>query len=251
MSKPGSFMESLTAAARANPLGAALVTGGALWLLLGDRGLKSIAGSLAAAAEPVADLTARNIQNAAGHGKTAWESRRSEHLRETAESPHSTPKSAIHAASNAASRTIRSLHDNVESGTSRVRDALGAMPDVRSAAKQTYGTAQSSLGELLERQPLVLGAIGLAIGAVAAGGFESTRSEKELLGPLSDDLKSHAQRRGAALSKNLREAADTVTKKASEVAEEAVDRLRDAGVDAVEAARRPKVAPRSGNSTSG
>src|SRR5689334_18554227 len=67
-------------------------------------------------------------------------------------------------------RTIRSLQDNVESGTSRVRDALDAMPDVRSAAKQTYGKAQSSPGELLERQPLVLGPIGLAIGAVAAGG---------------------------------------------------------------------------------
>jgi ElaB/YqjD/DUF883 family membrane-anchored ribosome-binding protein len=236
-------MESLTAAARANPVGAALVTGGALWLLLGDGGLKSIGGGLAAAAEPVVDLTTRNIRKAAGHGKTPWEDRRNEHIRETAGDLRDTAKSAMHAASKAASSTISSLQDTVDSGTSSVRDALDAMPDVRYAARQTYGKAQSSLAEALEHQPLLLGAIGLAIGAMAAGAFESTRTEKEWFGPVSEDLKSRAQRRGGALSQSLREAADTVSNQANEVAEEALARVRDAGADAIEAARTPRVVP--------
>jgi uncharacterized phage infection (PIP) family protein YhgE len=243
MSTPGSFMESLTAAARANPVGAALVTGGALWLLLGDRGLRSIGGGLAAAAEPIADLTTRDIRKAAGRRKTTSEDRRNEHVRETAGDLRDTAKSAIHAVSDTASSTISSLQDTLESGTSSVREAFDAMPDARSAANRTYGKAQSSLAAALERQPLVLGAIGLAIGAIAAGAFESTRTEKEWIGPLSEDLKSRAQRRGDALSQSLREAADTVSNQANEVAEEALARVRDAGADAIEAARTPRVVP--------
>ena len=241
MSTPSRFVDSLTAAARANPVGAALVTGGALWLLLGDRGLKSIGGGMAAAAEPLADLTTHNIRKAAGLRKNTWvDGGRS--VRESGGDLSDDAKAAMRAASGAASSTIGSLQDTVESATSGVRDALDAMPDVRSTARQAYGKAQSSLAEALERQPLLLGAIGLAIGAMAAGAFESSRTEKEWLGPLSEDLKSRAQRRGGALSKSLKEAADTVSNEASEVAEEALERLRGAGADAIDAVQTSKVA---------
>ena len=241
MSTPSRFVDSLTAAARANPVGAALVTGGAMWLLLGNQGLKSIGSGVAAAAEPLADLTTHNIRKAASRGKNTREDG-DRSVRETDSDLRDSAKAAMHAASGAASSTIGSLQDAVESGTARVRDALDGMPDVRSTARQAYGKAQSSLAETLERQPLLLGAIGLAIGAMAAGAFESTRTEKEWLGPLSEDLKSRAQRHGGALSKSLKEAADTVSNQASEVAEEALERVRGAGADAIDAVRTSKIA---------
>jgi hypothetical protein len=42
--------------------------------------------------------------------------------------------------------------------------------------------AQSTLADMLERQPLVLGAIGLAIGAAVAGAFRTSGLENEWIG---------------------------------------------------------------------
>ena len=54
----GSFIDGLAAAARENPLAAALIGGGALWLLIGSDKLKNAAGSVTSAAAPLADLGA-------------------------------------------------------------------------------------------------------------------------------------------------------------------------------------------------
>ena len=43
--------------------------------------------------------------------------------------------------------------------------------------KETLRQAQSSLSDLLERQPLVLGAVGLAIGATVAGALAKSSSK--------------------------------------------------------------------------
>jgi hypothetical protein len=55
----GNFIDGLTAAARENPLAAALLGGGALWLLIGSNRLKNAASSVTSAGEPLADLGAR------------------------------------------------------------------------------------------------------------------------------------------------------------------------------------------------
>ena len=52
-------MDGLAAAARENPLAAALIGGGALWLLIGSDKLKNAAGSVTSAAAPLADFGAR------------------------------------------------------------------------------------------------------------------------------------------------------------------------------------------------
>ena len=61
----GSFIDGLTAAARENPLAAALIGGGALWLLIGSDKLKNAASSVTSAAAPLADLGARAQRSAA------------------------------------------------------------------------------------------------------------------------------------------------------------------------------------------
>ena len=55
----GNFIDGLTAAARENPLAAALIGGGALWLLIGSDKLKNAASSVTSAAAPLSDLGAR------------------------------------------------------------------------------------------------------------------------------------------------------------------------------------------------
>ena len=49
------FFDNLVAAAQENPLAAALIGGGALWLLVGDDRLKGAARSTASAASGVVD----------------------------------------------------------------------------------------------------------------------------------------------------------------------------------------------------
>jgi hypothetical protein len=59
------FFDSLTSAVQENPLAAALIGGGALWLLIGYDKLKGAASSAAAAASPMVDIGARNLRSAA------------------------------------------------------------------------------------------------------------------------------------------------------------------------------------------
>ena len=52
------FLDNLKEAVRANPLSAALIGGGALWLLIGNERLKNAASSVTAATAPLADIGA-------------------------------------------------------------------------------------------------------------------------------------------------------------------------------------------------
>ena len=58
------FFDSLASAVQENPLAAALIGGGALWLLIGNDKLKGAASSAAAAASPMVDGGARNLRSA-------------------------------------------------------------------------------------------------------------------------------------------------------------------------------------------
>jgi uncharacterized membrane protein len=105
-------------------------------------------------------------------------------------------------------------------------------------AGDTLTKAQSSLGDLMERQPLVIGAIGLAVGAALAGAFRTTQIEDNFIGGVSDEVKEDLSRRGTAVSKALREAADTVAAEASDMGSEAIDRVKQAETDATYAAKQ-------------
>jgi len=60
-----SFLDNLVTSVRDNPLAAALIGGGAFWLLAGNDKLKNAVGSVAAAASPIIDAGAGNLRAAA------------------------------------------------------------------------------------------------------------------------------------------------------------------------------------------
>lgn len=88
---------------------------------------------------------------------------------------------------------------------------------------ETIADIRSSLGEIFERQPLALGAIGLAIGAGIAAALPLTEAETELMGETSDQIKEKAQEFAA-------EQADRATEVAERVIDAAAEEARNQGL---------------------
>ena len=235
----GSFIDGLTAAARENPLAAALIGGGALWLLIGSDKLKNAAGSITSATAPIADLGARAQTSAFSSWEDSYGSMRNRASRMQDEASHTvneTVSKARTAASDAMSGAAETMSERFDEGMAGARemfDRVGrALP-----RKETLRQAQSSLSDLLERQPLVLGAVGLAIGATVAGALAKSSLEDEWVGDLSDGLKADLKERAGAVSQSVREASDTLKAEFADAGAEYADRVQQAGRDALDAGR--------------
>lgn len=230
------FVDSLLDAARENPLSAALIGGGALWLLVGDDKLKGAAQSAANVASGVVDSGASNLKAAAsGLQRTAAPPTAPE-MDHEAGSVAGDSRDAEQTAADSMSEAVDRVRDRFDEGVAYAREQFAKMGNPLPGG-DTLTKAQSSLGDLMERQPLVIGAIGLAVGAALAGAFRTTQIEDNYIGGVSDEVKEDLSSRGTAVSKALREAADTIAAEASDIGAEAVDRMKQAGTDAAHAAK--------------
>jgi hypothetical protein len=237
------FFDSLVSAVRENPLAAALIGGGAFWLLVGNEKLKSAARSATAAASPVVDIGARNLRSAAsGLQRTAAPPTAPEMNHEGSFRVGETARDAGSAASDAMSGAADKIRDRFDEGVAYARENFGKLGNPL-PGNEALTKAQSSLADVLERQPLVLGAVGLAIGAAVAGAFRTSDLENEWIGELSDDVKADLNTRAGAVSQSLREGSDTLRAELSDAGAEAVDRVKQAGMDAADAAREKVKSP--------
>jgi hypothetical protein len=232
------FLDSLASAARENPLAAALIGGGALWLLIGEKKLKGAASFATAAASSAADAGTRNLREAASRFQTtAAPPTAPEMDHEGSFRVGETLRQARTAASDAISGATDKVRDRFDEGVAYAQEDLGrfgkSLP-----GKEAFTKAQSSLTDVLERQPLVLGVVGLAIGAAVAGAFRTSDLENEWVGELSEGVKSDLNERAGAITKSLREASDTLRAELRDTGAEAVDRVKQAGMDAADAVRK-------------
>ena len=226
-----SFVDSVVAAARDNPVAAALIGGGALWLLMGSETLKRAASS-AATAFPSSDTSVPRPPSA-----------RSEY--EATPAPPTAPD--MDHGSFGLGESVRHAGNSVSDAVSNASDAMKSRLDEGAAyARDNFnklgeklpGTEalSSSLSDLLERQPLVLGAVGLAIGAVVASAFRSLDLENEMVGGYSDSVKGDLTERAGAVSQSVFEAADTLKNEIKEAGAETFEKVKKAGMDAAQAA---------------
>jgi hypothetical protein len=224
-----SFVDNLVSAARDNPLAAVLIGGGALWLLVGDQRLKTATRSVLDAVSPVADAGTSSLRSAVSTVKQTL-------APPTAPEMDDTLRSATAAASEGLSGAADIVRDRFGEAATFAQENFGKLGNALSGKDALTG-AQSALTEVLERQPLVLGVVGMAIGAAVAGAFRASEIENEYIGSVSDDVKADMNRRAGAVSQALREASDSVVAEISDTGAEAVDRVKQAGRDATAAAR--------------
>lgn len=237
------FFDNLVAAAKENPLAAVLIGGGALWLMAGDDRIKGAARSTAAAASGVVDGGVSTMRTAASAiQRTAAPPTAPEMDHVGSLDGEDTLQSAKDAASGVLSGTADKMRAQFEDGLEMARDGFAKVRD-QIPGGEAVSKAKSSLSDVLEKQPLVLGVVGLAIGAAVAGAFRTTDIENEYVGETSDAVKADLNSRVGAVSQALRENSDTLLAEVSDTGGEALDRIRQTGMDAVEAARERAKSP--------
>ena len=237
----GSFVDSVITAARENPIAAALIGGGALWLLIGSEKLKS-AASITSTFTSSDTATRRQKSARSRYEATPAPPTAPEMDHEGSFGLGETLHDARTATSDAVSRAADQMKDRFDEGTDYAWDMIGQLDEIL-PGKETFTRAQSSLADLLDRQPLVLGAIGLAVGATIAGAFQSSDLENEWVGEYSDSVKGELNERAGAVSQSVREAADTLKNEIKDAGTETFDRVKKAGMEATEAAGRKVNAP--------
>jgi hypothetical protein len=201
---PGDFVSGLQDAVRQNPVSAALIGMGVLWMFAGGAKITAAAALLSPAARATATGIGSGLEstaNAAGavsEGLRSATSRVADTVRETiadvATTVGNTAAQAYDSARGAAGDRASEIKDNLRGGTG--------------TATSMAGTLQSNLKDTFERQPLLLGAIGLAIGAGMAAAVPPTQLETEYAGDAAQKLTAQAKDLASAQVERVAAAAE-------------------------------------------
>jgi hypothetical protein len=176
--KGSDFIQDLGDAVRKNPLSAALIGMGVLWLFAGGR-----------PAERVGDFARSSgldrIPDAAGNAFDA-------------------ARSTLRSGTDAVGERVSSAKDVVKDGVVDVLDsatrygreyadtASEYVTSIPGSSAEIFDTVRSNLTDLFRAQPLALGAIGIAIGAGIAAALPGTEIEADYLGETSATVRAKA-----------------------------------------------------------
>jgi len=204
LDRAGPVVDRLNAAIRDNPLAAGLIGAGLAWMLMGGaKGFGVMAGA-AKDAVGMAGSAAATAGGAVGGGVTKAALATAAGLKSAATDVTGSVASLVPDIPD----TDKAIEASAEAGAT-----VGNRINSAAAAGREYSAAiQSRLSESLEKQPLLLGAIGLAIGAGIASTFATTAVESELMGE-----------QGSAAREKLQGLAGDVTDRAKQIASDLKD----------------------------
>jgi Protein of unknown function (DUF3618) len=108
-----------------------------------------------------------------------------------------------------AKETVNRTTDKVKETADRAADALHeTVNKTRDIAQSQVKQVRDGFNQLLEEQPLILGAVGLPVGAMIGAAFPSTEQEDRLVGEIRDktlnkgkELGAQAYEKGSELAK--------------------------------------------------
>jgi len=170
-SLPADFGSNLSRSVRDNPLPVALVGIGLAWLMMGGqpsrRGSSRFAEDLEYGLEET-EAGMGELSEGAGERVKARASQLRERAREATDS----------------------VREKFSASTDNARTRLS---DLGSRSRERYDRARGSVNHAIEEQPLVIGAVGLAVGAVLGASLPRTQREDEVMGETRDHLLDSAK----------------------------------------------------------
>jgi hypothetical protein len=182
MKSSSALVDDVNAAIRDNPLAAGLIGLGAAWFLFGG------ARSMMPGMESVTNAGRKPVQAVSDGLKAATD----------------VTANIVSDASDAAKSGLRSVADGANSGlshaatvaseqASRLKDYAGsASQTVMNSSGEFLGNAQDNLRSAFERQPLLMGIAGAAVGVALASAFPRSKLEVEWLGEASGTARRKA-----------------------------------------------------------
>jgi len=204
------FLRNLTAQVRANPLPVTLVGAGLAWLMM-SRTTGQPASAIASAER------ARSKEPSATSALANAASDTVSSMRHSAENARDSMAQAYEGASNTAAQAY-------EGASNTAAQAYEGASDTASRIGNRAVGASTAAGDWVARiareQPLVIGAIGIGIGAALGAAFPSTKVEDSLFGDTSDALKRDAR----AMASQQYEAAKDAGEETLEAVEDAAER---------------------------
>jgi len=133
-------------------------------------------------------------------------------------------------ASDAAGNIAASIGQKASQGVETLRAVQRDVGEMLSPERVRLAGTQANdwINDTVSRNPLIVGAVGLALGAIIAAALPSTPQEDKLLGPAADDLK---QKAGDAALEGVAAVKDIAT----EIYQEAASRAKEEGLSADDA----------------
>jgi hypothetical protein len=110
-----------------------------------------------------------------------------------------------------------------DSWTSSKDAVMGRMSQTAGMAQVQANRAREGFNTMLDEQPIILGALGLAVGAAIGAMLPSTEQENRLLGPARDKTFSQIKERGAEVYQQVRDKAENAVEKVQQAAQNTID----------------------------
>lgn len=124
-------------------------------------------------------------------------------------------------ASEMSQRFSESKSSKGDRSSGMTQNARARASELGQRSQQQYYRAKSNLTHMVEEQPLLLGALGVAVGTLIGAMLPPTRREDELLGRTRDDLFERGQQMARERAEQLKSSAQRVAEAAQEEAKRA------------------------------
>ena len=232
--KGSDFIQDLGDAVRKNPLSAALIGMGVLWLFAGSRPVERV-GDFARSSG------LDRIPDAAGYAADA--------ARSTLRSGTDAVGERVASAKDVVKDGVVDALDSTRYGREYADTASEYVTSIPGSSAEIFDAVRSNLTDLFKAQPLALGAIGMAIGAGIAAALPATEIEADYLGETSDTVRKNAVQFAAEQTNRVTTVAEAVVNAVKE--EAATQGLTLAGAKAAAgdiSAKVSRVADASGKS---
>lgn len=181
----GEFAENLGNSLKANPLPVMLTSVGLLWMMVGQR---NPSGYRSQSHDSANDMFGNNT-SVYGH---EGEAGRMDKMKAKGSQLKEKAGSARERASGFKQRASASSHDIRDKAAATREQLRESASHARDGFGRSVGSARSNFEHYLEEQPLALGAIGIALGAMIGASLPRSQAENRAIGDISERARHKA-----------------------------------------------------------